>query len=313
MDIAKYIGLFLLKNHFCYVHGLGNIELRKIPASYDNKTLQGPSYQVVVTPGGSIDDNLANFIAVNEQISISKAANALREYSIQSRKDITAGVEVAIPNIGKFGEQNGKIFFITDPNFQFTPAGVPTIKNSKQLDEQNAKLAQKPSYPMPQKADSVNWSMVVLVVVLLIVVGGGSFGAYYYLNHKTPATPVVVKHTDTLPAKPIVPPVVDSAHLAKDTTGAIKDSTMAARVAAPLTDSLGRMKFKMVIGDYPTAEKADRRIKNLTLIGNHVEMQTSDTANYLVMMTLNIKPSDTTHVKDSLKRLFGGMGGGIVK
>src|SRR3954462_2687050 len=129
MDIAKYIGLFLLKNHFCYVHGLGNMELNKRPAMHDGKSLQSPSYEVVVTPGGSIDDNLANFIATNEQISISKAANALREYSIQARKDLAQGKEGPFPNIGKFVEENGKVRFITDNTFRFTPAGIPTIKN----------------------------------------------------------------------------------------------------------------------------------------------------------------------------------------
>ena len=128
MDIAKYIGLYLLKNHFCYVHGIGNIELIKRPATYDGKALQAPSYEVAVTPGGSIDDNLANFIATNEQISISKAANALRDFSGQARTNMAAGKEVEIPNIGKLVEQGGKVKFITDDKFHFTPAGIPTIK-----------------------------------------------------------------------------------------------------------------------------------------------------------------------------------------
>src|SRR6185437_14180538 len=102
MDVAKYIGLFLLKNHFCYIHGLGNLELHKKSASYDGTALQAPSYEVVVTPAGSIDDNLANFIATNEQTSISKASNALRDFSIQARADLQAGKEVLIPHIGKF-------------------------------------------------------------------------------------------------------------------------------------------------------------------------------------------------------------------
>ena len=131
MDIAKYIGLFLLKNHYCYIHGLGNMELVKRPATHDGKALQPPSYEVQVTPGGSIDDNLANFIATNEQISISKAANTLREYSIQARKDMAEGKEVPIPHIGHFIEGGGRVKFVTDANFRYTPAGIPTIKNSK--------------------------------------------------------------------------------------------------------------------------------------------------------------------------------------
>lgn len=78
MDVAKYIGTFLLKNQFCYIHGLGNLELRRKPASFDGEALQGPQYTVVLTSGGSIDDNLAAFIANGEQTSISKAASTLR-------------------------------------------------------------------------------------------------------------------------------------------------------------------------------------------------------------------------------------------
>ena len=69
MDIAKYIGQYLLKNSFCYIHGLGNLEISKKPAFYDGKSLQAPTYEIVLSSGGSIDDNFANFIATNEQIT----------------------------------------------------------------------------------------------------------------------------------------------------------------------------------------------------------------------------------------------------
>ena len=84
MEIDKYIGQFILKNNFCYIHGLGNLELQKRTTMHDGKALVPPTYEVVVTAGGSIDDSFANFIATNEMISISKAANALREYSMHS-------------------------------------------------------------------------------------------------------------------------------------------------------------------------------------------------------------------------------------
>ncbi len=298
MDIAKYIGLFLLKNHFCYVHGLGNMELTKKSSVHDGKVLLSPAYEVIVTPGGSIDDNLANFIATNEQISISKAANALRDYSIQTRKELSEGKEVEIPNIGRFVEESGKVKFITNDNFRFTPAGIPTIRNSKQLEEQNAKPIHKPSYPEPHKADSINWSMVILVAVLLILLGGGAYGIWYYTiginkqnnNRMAPAPAAVVKDTGfTSPSL-------------TDTTR-IHDS-----LAAPMTvpvDSTTVNTYKVIIGDYPTKERADRRVKNLQLNGTHVEMRQLDSLNYLVLATVNCRIQDTTHVKDSLERLFG--------
>jgi len=292
MDIAKYIGLFLLKNHFCYVHGLGNMELNKRPAMYDGTSLQAPSYEVVVTPGGSIDDNLANFIATNEQISISKAANELREFSIQTRKDIADGKEVQIPGIGKFVEEGGRVMFITDANFKYTPAGIPIIRNSKQLEEQNAKPAHKPSYPAPHKADSINWSMVILVIVLLIILGGGAYGIYYYTTHNNEATQPVTAVKDTV--VPMQVPVTDTMQLKKDTVA----------VSAPLpVDTLQVNAYKWVIGTYRSKDKADKRMKNLNLAG--VEVAEKDSADYLVLVTVNSRIADTLHVKDSLKRYFG--------
>jgi nucleoid DNA-binding protein len=295
MDIAKYIGLFLLKNQFCYVHGLGNLELHKRSATHDGKVLNGPSYEVVVTPGGSIDDNLANFIAVNEQISISKAANALRDYSIQARKDMAIGKEVAIPNMGKFVEESGRVTFVTDDNFRFTPAGVPTIKNSKQLEEQNAKSAHKPSYPLPQKADSVNWTMVIIVAVLLIIIGGGGYGIYYYMHSGGNQAPVLAVPDTTVRVQ--TQPMPDTTHLLTDTTNVVT-------APAPV-DSMKVNAYKMVIGDYATKEKADRRFKNLTMIGNHVEVVQKDSSNYLIISTINCRSMDTVHVIDSLRALFG--------
>lgn len=297
MDIARYIGLYLLKNHFCYVHGLGNMELVKRPATYDGKALQAPAYEVVVTPGGSIDDNLANFIASNEQISISKAANGLRDFSVQTRKLLSEGAVVVIPNIGHFTEKNGKVHFVTDEKFHFTPAGIPTIKNSKQLDEQNSRLAHKPAYPPPTKADSVNWSMVILVIVLIIIIGGGIYGVYYYTsqNKNDVETPVV---KDTVIRAPIPLDMPDSAALIQDTATSFPDSVTR-------DDSMQVNTYRMIIGNYPTKDRVERRLASLRKGGNVVDMVHRDSTSFLVLSTVNCRAVDTLHVMDSMSRMFG--------
>jgi len=309
MDISKYIGLFLLKNQFCYVHGLGNLELIKRPGKHEGGELQAPHYEVIVTQSGSIDDNLANFIATNEQISISKAANALREFSGQARMDMAAGKEVPITNVGKFIEEKGRVKFITDDNFRFTPAGIPTIKNSKQLDEQNTRLAHKPAYPPPTKADSVNWSMVVLAVVLLLIVGGGIYGIYYYTmrDKKTTEVSTIIPDTANKPAPVVVqPPAVT------DTSKIKKDSVTATPPPAAI-DSNAATTYKMVIGDYPTKARAEKRQSNLKLNGTVVDILPKDSTNYLIIATINCKARDTTHVMDSLHRMFGFKGVAILR
>src|SRR5690606_10255444 len=154
-DVAKYIGLFLLKNKFAYVHGLGNLEIKKKPAAYEGEALTGSVYEIELTPMGSIDDNLANFIATNEQISISKASNALRDFSTEAREKLEQGETVSIPSIGIFAEENGKIVFITDPHFQFNPTPIPSIRVARKKDETvyttNADIPPvKPRYIDPQ-------------------------------------------------------------------------------------------------------------------------------------------------------------------
>ncbi len=278
------------------------MELVKRPATHDGKALQPPSYEVQVTPGGSIDDNLANFIATNEQISISKAANTLREYSIQARKDMAEGKEVPIPHIGHFIEGGGRVKFVTDANFRYTPAGIPTIKNSKQLDEQNSRLQQKPSYPEPHKADSVNWSMVILVVVLLIILGGGGYGIYYYMKSmKATPAPVAVVPKDTVVQAPATVATPDTTKLVKDTTAAVAQATT---VSATSGDTV-KHTYKMIIGDYPELEKAEKRVRNLKMNGNRTDILPKDSGGYYVFTNIKCLVTDTTHVKDSLRILFG--------
>jgi len=300
MDIAKYIGQFILKNNFCYVHGLGNLELVKKPAYHDGKALQAPSFEVILTSGGSIDDSFANFIATNEQISISKAANALREFSIQARKDIQSGMEVELPGIGIFVEKQGKILFITNENFKHTPAGIPTIKNSKQLDEQKSAPIQIPATPIPNRKSNINWSMIIIIIVLFCLLGAGGYGIYYYtqLQNQAADTSSMTNEivADTMIPAPTAPALIDSSAMRLD-------SSLNNIPPAPDTNLVSSYKF--IIGDFPAKEKAESRYRKLKINGNKVEVVTPDSSNYFVVALIDCRFVDTVRVKDSLQKFFG--------
>ena len=304
MDIAKYIGLYLLKKNFCYIHGLGNLELKKKPAAHDGQALSGPQYDVVLSPTGSIDDSLANFIATHEQTSISKASNALRDFSIATRTDLQAGKEVVIPALGKFTEQNGVIRFITDPHLQYTPPSIPVLRTAKRVEE-------APSFKMTDPADNeynrgagLNWSKLgmwigVLVVLVIIVVF-----AIRYMNSRqvTPAVQetVVAPDTTTLTPPAMAQPITDSnSH----------DSTTAPAPAAVNTSGA----TKVIIGTYPNRAAAERRVKTLTGNGNSVEMVAKDSSSYLVLMPVTFQPADSARTLDSLRRLFNPKGVSIYR
>ena len=211
------------------------------------------------------------------------------------------GDEVPIPNIGKFVEVNDKVKFITDDNFRFTPAGIPTVRNSKQLEEQNARMQHKPAYPPPTKADSVNWSMVILLVVLLVILGAGIFGIWYYMKENS-ASAVAAQEAakqavqDSIIRAQNPPSPVDTTHK--------NDSAMIAAMTIP-QDSSKYNNYKIIIGNYPNRERADRRLHNLSMNGNHVELVVADSVDYLILTTVNCRAVDTNRVKYSLVSLFG--------
>lgn len=298
MDIAKYIGLYLLKNNFCYIHGLGNLELKKKSATHEGQTLSGPQYEVELSLTGSIDDNLANFIATHEQTSISKAANALRDFSIATRAELQAGKEVEIPALGKFTEQNGVIRFMTDPNLQYTPPSIPVLRTAKRVEE-------APSFKMVDPAEGeyrgagMNWSKIglwagVLVVIAIILI----FGIRYLNSRQSIPAP---QETVTAPDTSALTPPVATQH---DT--AQHDTTAATPPQAPAVAADGQT--KVIIGTYTSRVAAERRVKTLTGNGNTVELIAKDSTNYLVLMPIHIQPADSARALDSLRRMFNPKG-----
>lgn len=312
MDVAKYIGLFLLKNNFVYIHGLGNLELRKKRASYTGETLHPASYEVTLSTGGSIDDNLANFIANNEQISISKASNALREFSTEARAALQEGKSVEIPAIGKFVETKGKVAFETNPHFQYAPPSIPSIKIATRQNEpvfgsgitQQQQLQQRPapqpyeSAPPPQEMyeeqskSSINWPRVVIAVGVLILLAVGG----YFLVSKMAG--------DNKQQKDIVlpPGPVEEQQQPTVAEPMPQDTTITADEVR-----LGGVDVKLHAYTKESLAKARAREKQLKQMGYAVEIeQGTDSMYYILLPVENISSADTATLVDSLDKLNPG-------
>lgn len=298
MDIAKYIGLYLLKNNYSYIPGLGNLEMKKRPATHDGTALNAPAYEVVVTPGGSIDDSLANFIATNEQISISKAANGLREFSTQARLDLQAGKEVVIPALGKFIETGGKIQFITDPHIQYTPRAIPTVKHVAHTQERQADQRSLYTNPNITKKD-VNWLKIALFVLVPVVLIVAVVLGMNYMNSQPEEETVV----DT----PVVEQTVVQAPPQVDTT--VVDTMATAAPASNVVAANGMLNFKVILNEYKNNAAADKRAAKLKSYGySTVEVAMKDSSTYYVLLPMSAAPADTTRVLDSLKRTLNPKG-----
>ena len=226
MDVAKYIGLFLLKNEQCYIHGLGTLQFSRKHATYDGQNLQPPSHEIIMVAGGNVDESLANYIATNEQISITKASNALRDFSAETKINLDAGNMVSLPHLGKFTSTDGRIGFITDPHLQYKASPIAAQKGVSMRQNERPPIPHQPYIPttpvgsplasaqpgMPPAAphmqeymheqeqpERLNWARIIFVLLLLIVMAGA---AYYGYERYIAPKPRAAKPALTIPEMP---------------------------------------------------------------------------------------------------------------
>ena len=280
MDIASYIGQFLLRNKYCYLHGIGSLKLNKLPKSDAGSY----AYHVQLLPGGSIDDLFANFVATSEQVSISKAANAIREYNSEIRSLLDAQQKVIIPTIGYLVKVDNHYTFVTDDNFSYQPSVNPALKfvNAKPIKETTP--SDEVIEEAPQKA-IVNWSKIILFIALLIVVGI----AIYFIATQSKNISATQDEPIANTTTEVVAPAIDTAVVQPDTL-------------------VANAEYKFLIKTYSTLGAAVKRYQQLLSYGNKVGLQTSDSISYQLYISMPASALDTTQAKDSLRVIFNPKG-----
>jgi len=279
-DISHYVSQFLLRNKYCYLHGIGSLKLVTVFDKEANTT----SYQVQLLPGGSIDDLFANFVATSEQVSISKAANAIREYNSEIRSLLDAQQKVIIPNIGYLVKVDNHYTFITDDNFSYQPSVNTSLKYASNRSIAETKQIEEETTFVPQKA-IVNWSKIILFIALLIVVGI----AIYFIATQSKNISATQEEA--------------TANTTTGTNRAVLDTT----VVQPDT-LVANTEYKFLIKSYSTLGAAVKRYQQLLSYGNKVGLQTSDSISYQLYISMPASALDTTQAKDSLRVIFNPKG-----
>lgn len=346
MDVAKYIGLFLLKHNKCYVNGLGTLELKSKPATYDGESLHAPIKEILLSTNGNIDESLANFIATNEQISISKANKALTLFSDSTIDTISEGNTVTIPALGKIASESGKPYFITAPQLQFRPPAIKAPKSPAKRAEatttggftlpqqppipqpvapgyQQTQAQQQPTAPIPDAPPieegggrKLNWIRIILVLLILLLLGAGGFlGWRFYnqtkgnTNNTPPPTPTEELLDESLPVEESMPSLADVDTSNTDTTTTETSVTATPEQEATMIESTPvLLKLKVILNTYDNKARAQKRYRQLKSYGNKVEIIKEDTNYYFIAMPISASPSDTSRVLDSLSRNFNPSG-----
>lgn len=318
MDIGKYVGLFLLKNEYCYLPGFGSLQIIKRTATFNKETLKSetPGYEVVFIKGvGALDDTFANFIANNERISIAHASNYVKDYSAYIKTEFLEGKEVVIPGIGKFVSKIGgeEVHFETDPSLQIQGKQIPYFKISSEVEQKKkeetiSNIIEKTQFKEPKsdeeivlKPAQVNWGKLAIVGGLIVLVL--AIIAFIIVNmndNEKPEPKQDVIVNTPLETEPTPAPVVNT-----DTNTTVPADTTPVTSTASTGNEL-----KVIINSYNSMERADARKTRLISYGyQNVEtvQHGSDSLNYHVILKV-ANTGDAQRIVDSVKKLLNPSG-----
>lgn len=321
MDIAKYIGIYLLKNEYCYLPGIGSLQVIKRSAHFNKETLQtdAPGYEVVFVKGvGSIDDAFANFIANNERVSIAHASNHIKDYSANAKQLLLNGSEIVIPGIGKLKAADGEnnFFFETEPGLRIQGKSIPFFKNSTNLNQKKeasalSNIIEQTSFKEP-KADEeivmqqpqVNWGKVIITTaIILIILALSIFLILRSVQDKDSNEEPLLQ---TEPTEQVDVPMENLQPV--DTTQATDSVPVQDTVLPqPLSQQVNNgQTIRIAVNTYSTQERADSRMAKLQSFGyDNVSVQQQDTATFYVVLTLQPEAGvDITHIVDSVGRML---------
>ncbi len=319
MDIGKYIGKFLIKNKYCSLSGLGVFELKKIPAYEQKGGISNPAHQVTFTPIGSIDDTFASFIASFENVSISNAANNIKEYCRYAKEEIENNGKFAIENLGNLTSSNGKLVFHQNADLDLGLSSIPvTLIEIKPINpETQEKIKENFSYPPANttylRSKQINWIKILVTVLGVVVLGVAAYFGYNYYtnnlstNNETNGTEAPAVQIDT-----IVNPSVDtltplaSDTLQHDTTLAPTPTTNDSIVASVKPVAIGK-EYKVSIFTYNEEASAIAKVNKLNRYGNKSSVVNLN-GQFMVALTASNLQNDTTKLVDSLRRFFNPKG-----
>lgn len=320
MDIGKYVGLFLLKNEYCYLPGFGSLQIIKRTATFNKETLKSetPGYEVVFIKGaGALDDTFANFIANNERISIAHASNYVKDYSAYIKSEFMEGKEVVIPGIGKFVSKIGgeDIYFETDANLRIQGKQIPYFKISSEVEQKKkeetiSNIIEKTTFKEPKsdeeivlKPAQVNWGKLAIVGGLVVLVI--AIVAFIIVNMNSNNDEVANKQEEVIVNTPLETAQPNTAA----TVDTFANDTTVATAPTPAVTS-NASELSIIVNSYNSKERAEARKARLVSYSytnvETIEQGTDSLRFHVIIKVANT--GNTQQIVDSVRKLLNPNG-----
>ena len=230
------------------------------------------------------DDGLIEFIVQQTRKIKPLATSDLESFTILGRQFMNIGKPLPIEGLGILQKnQHGEYEFIQghsiNPRLEPIPAALKE-KNKEDI-----------VFTTPPRKQNSKSGIFAVVIIFLLLAAAASFYFVFKNNKDQKVDQLTVQKKDST----ITP---------KD-TGISKQVVMAPKEPVAVTQSIpDSVKFNIVVREYKTLAKANEIARTYRSYGYKVIQYSKDSLTYKLAVPFTRLLSDSTHLKDSLKRVY---------
>lgn len=301
MKIQDLLPQYLYQQKKLTLPGLGTFELNSAINVYELKEEGWPENTITFSPNRSatLSDELLAYIVQHTGKMKPLAFSDLESHLSNGVQMLNIGKPFPLKGIGSLTKiNNGDLVF-----HQGTPAleKIDSI-NTDHVKDRTAEQDEINEIDFTSAPEKSSKKMIIILASVLAV-ALIAWAIYLAMPKKQTAAVTEQDETtqqDTIAATP--PAITDTTATKPDTAISRKpDSVVVA--PAPVTVAPSGT-FQLVIQQYKSKAAAQQKFDVLKLRGHNVELKMKDSTRYQIILNVNRPLSDTTYVRDSLKRWY---------
>lgn len=280
MKLSPILSRFLIENKKLGLPGIGTFYAEEATVSDPDNRKGSPAIEIRYK-----DEKVKVF----SQELVDFVAKETGKMKVLAASDLASQLDDVIQylNTGKIYLLQGIGSLITKPDnsgYYFEPeTSLTAAKKKEPVVVEKAAIPQAYIDESPSSSKSKKQGIIIALLTLLAVAAT----VWFYLKKDNNDSGLTREETTS------------------SVTPAIADTLKKEETKAPASATIGSTGFYRYILETTQQPRASKRFSQLKTFGWAVELETTDSVNYRIVMKLPAAGADTIKVKDSLSRLYG--------
>jgi hypothetical protein len=300
LKIQDLLSQYLYQQKKLSLPGIGIFDLNPAVNIYELKEEGWPENTVTFTQDrtAQLTDDCLNYLVQNSGKMKPLAMSDLESYLNNGIQLLNIGKPFPLKGIGSLSKTGNQYFFeqgspVVEKLESINPDYILKDRTKKNEDTKELDFTSE-GRANSKKIIIALGSLVALALIAWVV---------YLALPKKEAEPVVTNEQQAVTPPPsITQTVTDTVKTTADTTKTLlPDTVKTMPVAPPTVNGTG---FQLIIQTFFTKAAADKKLNSLLARGHNVSVQMVDSTRYRLVLTVAKPLSDTTYVKDSLRRWY---------